>query len=228
MTIKFAKALRATLAAAFLIVGGSSSAHAANFVGNGGFEAPALPVTPPGYCASRPCNDLLSPASVPPWQSTVDIEIWTTGFLGVPAYEGNQFAEVNSTGAPPLFQVITGIPAGTPLTYAFAHRGRDGNDTVKLRITDLGTSVQIVNQDFTTGNAAWSLYTASSPFLASGNSLKFEFIPVFPASGSGNLIDSVALTGDLPAVPGPSPLLGFGTMLGLSSRLRRRIKQSNS
>jgi hypothetical protein len=228
MPIKYATSLRATSAAAFLIVGGSYSAHAANFVGNGGFQAPTLPTTPPRYCISLPCNEELSPASVPPWQSTVDIEIWTTGFLGVPAYEGNQFAEVNSTGAPPLFQVITGIPAGTPLTYSFAHRGRDGNDTVKLRITDLVTSVDFVNQDFTTGNSAWSLYTASSPFLASGNNLKFEFIPVFPTIGSGNLIDSVALTGDPPAVPGPSPLLGFGTMLGLSSRLRRRIKQSNS
>jgi hypothetical protein len=167
-----------------------SAAHAVNRVVNGGFENPALPLASPSYCTGLPCNELLPPASVPPWQSSSDIEIWTSGFLGVPAYQGNQFNEVNSNGAPPLFQVISGIAVGTPLSYSFAHRGRNGSDAL-LKITNVVTSSVLFDQNFTTGNTAWSLYTVPSPVFATGNALKLEFIPVSPIVGSGNFLDAV-------------------------------------
>jgi hypothetical protein len=111
--------------------------------------------------------------------------------FGVPAYQGNQFNEVNSSGAPPLFQVISGIAVGTPLSYSFAHRGRDGSDTLKLKITDVVTSSVLFDQNFATGNTAWSLYAASSPVFATGNALRPECIPVSPLVGSGNLLVAI-------------------------------------
>jgi hypothetical protein len=209
LVIKSMTLFKASFLVSTLILVSSTPAHAVNVVVNGGFEPPTLPLIPPIYCTGLPCADLVPPAQVPPWQSSVDIELWTSGFLGFTSYQGNQFAEVNRSGAPPLFQTIIGISAGTPLAYSFAHRGRDGNDTVKLKISDLVTSSGLFDQNFTTGNTAWSLFSASTPIIATGNALKLEFIPVFPLGGAGNLIDAVQLN----AVPGPLPVLGAGTCL---------------
>ncbi len=95
-----------------------------------------------------------------------------------------------------------------PLGCSFAHRGRNGNDAIKLTVTDQATVNVLPDQNFTAGNSSWSLYQASTPFTATGSTLKLECIPVFPAVGSGNFFDAVALKGQPPAttVPGPLPL----------------------
>ena len=77
------------------------------------------------------------------WATTAPdnlIEVWENGFLGVPAYEGNSFAELNANYASTLYQHVGGIGAGTTVNWHFAHRGRDGTDTMRLTIRDLGNN----------------------------------------------------------------------------------------
>ncbi len=60
------------------------------------------------------------------------IEIWSSGYNGVPAYEGNQFAEINANQVAALFQTFDAT-AGSTITLDFAHRGREGVDTMQVR-----------------------------------------------------------------------------------------------
>ena len=91
---------------------GSTSA-----LGNGGFETPLVPAGDYG----------VFPASqVPPWQTTDgtgQIEIWSSGFGGVPAGEGNQFAELNANTAGTLYQDVVSAPGAT-MSWTLLHRGR--------------------------------------------------------------------------------------------------------
>ena len=66
------------------------SGDAAGRIDNGGFETPLVP---------NNSFRLFDESLVPPWSTTDSrnqIEIWGTGFLGVPAFEGRQFAEINA------------------------------------------------------------------------------------------------------------------------------------
>ena len=53
------------------------------------------------------------------------IEIWGTGFLGVPAGEGNAFAELNANTAGTLYQDVICTPGAT-MSWTLLHRGREG------------------------------------------------------------------------------------------------------
>jgi hypothetical protein len=71
---------------------------------NPGFELPALT----GSTTSQQI-----PGDVPGWNTDESsIEIWANNFSGVPAYEGNQHAEINGNSEGSLFQEVTGIAAG--------------------------------------------------------------------------------------------------------------------
>ena len=76
------------------------------------------------------------------WATTAPdnlIEVWGDGFLGVPAYEGSSFAELNANYASTLYQNVNGLGDSNQINWHFAHRGRYGIDTMRLTITDLGT-----------------------------------------------------------------------------------------
>ena len=66
-------------------------------------------------------------------ESDHQIEVWGNGYLGVNAYDGTNFAELNANAVSTLFQTTTGIGSGDLVDYHFAHRGRQGVDTMELR-----------------------------------------------------------------------------------------------
>ena len=123
--------LLAFSAAAVLIALAPSSVEALALE-NGSFEEPLLAS---GY-------NLFDASSVPGWDTTSSdnkIEVWVSGFQGVDAYSGRQFAELNATENSALFQDVSGIAAGSIVGYEFAHRARGaGLDTMSLTITGLG------------------------------------------------------------------------------------------
>lgn len=222
---------------------GAAPAKAVPSLINGGFEDPAITDQLCTQFPSPPCYALLNESGVPGWDTTATdkkIEIWTNGFLGVPAYEGSQFAELNANEVSTLFQDVTGIQAGSIVGYEFAHRGRLGDDTLALTITDLGAdnilgggndTVLFTNQ-YTSGNSTWGFYSDPSALTAIGNTMRFAYTSVSAAGGNqgnGNFLDAVKFgvgVGETPAVPGPLPLFGASTAFAFSRRLRRRIRQS--
>ncbi len=81
-------------------------------------------------CTSATTFNFYPEECIPGWETTDSggkIEIWASGFQGVPAYQGSHFAEINaqSAAAQSLFQTFT-VVNGTDYQVQFAHRGRSG------------------------------------------------------------------------------------------------------
>ena len=134
--------------------------------------------------------------TMPGWKTTdTQFEIWSTGFKGFEAYEGNQFVELNALIDGTLYQDATGISQGAVLEFSFAHRGRNGNDTMKLTVTDLGgdnslgtaDDTPLFSKEYTTGKNAWAVYdsTTETPILARGNTVRFAYNAVDATDGAG-------------------------------------------
>jgi hypothetical protein len=177
---------------------------------NGGFETPA--VTPDTFT-------LFPAASVPPWQTTDglgEIEIWGDGFLGVPAGQGNAFAELNANTAGTLYQDVISTPGAT-MSWTLLHRGREGDDTMQVLIGDASvadvngaTGWDYISPDMTDGTTDWGAHGADYVVPAGQTCTRFAFRAVSTASGNdsvGNLLDAVAFTVTIPAQPstGPGP-----------------------
>jgi hypothetical protein len=170
----------------------TTSAYAVVLV-NPSFEDPTFPSASVNFSAT-----------IPGWQTTdTAFEIWTSGFQGVTAYDGNQFAELNAYIAGTLFQEVTGIAAGSQLDFFFSHRARVGTDVMALTITDLGADNTFGTSDDTTlftknysaTTAAWVLNTSKSvaPIFALGNNIRFAYSAISTGSGDssiGNFLDN--------------------------------------
>ncbi|WP_428628510.1 Ig-like domain-containing protein [Sphingopyxis sp.] len=162
---------------------------------NGGFENPVIPGT---------TFQLVNETTVPGWDTDATdnvIEIWKSGFQGVVAYEGNQFAEINANQVAALFQNFTPT-AGSNVSISFAHRGRLGVDVMRVVATDLGLDgvvgggddTVLINELFSDGNTAWGAYTRQLTDSATGNIIRFEYRAVSSAGGSpsvGNFVDGI-------------------------------------
>jgi gliding motility-associated-like protein len=157
-----------------------------NLIVNGSFEQPVIAGTNVGYYTQ---------SNVPGWLTTstdTTIELWANNFNGVPAYAGNQHAEINYTQMSALYQDVATTP-GSILVWYFAHRGRAGVDVMQLRIGVPGNTQQ--QGQYSTGNTAWNVFSGSYIVPAGQTTTRFEFQAISTASGSpaaGNFIDDVA------------------------------------
>ena len=148
---------------------------------------------------------IMNQSQVPGWTTTApdsQIEIWGTGFLGVAAYEGHHFAELNANFAAADVSVST-IAKGQSLDFSFAHRGRQGVDVMNVTVIDAGVDgvfgtaddATLMNQNYSDGNTAWGAYQKDLG-VASGNPVKLVFTSVSSAGGNstvGNFLDAVHL-----------------------------------
>ncbi|WP_291131972.1 choice-of-anchor L domain-containing protein [Flavobacterium sp. UBA7682] len=158
---------------------------------NGSFENPL---------ATGQFPNMLNENAVPCWDTTAAdgiLEVWpAAGFENVFAYQGSQFIEMNGTTTATVFQDFTTSP-GTQLQISFAHRGRQGNDTVGVEIGPVGGPyINIGN--FTDGNTAWVLHnlTYTIPQVG-GNNYTLRFVSVSSAGfdpSVGNFLDAVNVT----------------------------------
>lgn len=227
---------RFALALGAIFFGWTSTSIGANVIINGSFEVPALPGTTVG---------LINEASVPGWDTTAAnnlIEIWANGFNSVVSADGVQHAELNATQVSTLYQDVTGIPANATVGYSFAHRGRQGIDTMALQISDLGTDnaaggigsaadTVLFTQTYATGNAAWVQYSAPTiSNLTLGNDMRFAFVSISAAGGNqaiGNFLDNVSFgVGVNGVTPEPTTCtlmaIGLAGVLGIGRRSRNK------
>jgi len=157
---------------------------------NGGFEAP--PVTNLPF----PNWQLFDESLVPGWQTTAAdglIEIWDSGFNGVPSYKGLYHAEINANTDAKLYQTLTVSP-GDILQWEIAHRGRGGVDVMNVMVGPL--SSPIVSRTVSTGNTAWVVYHGNYTVPAGLTVVGLGFESVSTASldaSVGNFIDFVSL-----------------------------------
>jgi hypothetical protein len=198
---------------------------------NPGFENPSLT---PGVADFF----YVPEAAVPGWKTTSAddiIELWTDSYLGVPAFEGSQFAELNATQVATLFQDAAGIAPGSIVGFEFAHRGRLGVDTLQLRITDLGADnvpgggndTVLFSKNYSDDNTAWGFYTSigEAPIIALGNTVRFEYESISAAGGDptyGNFLDAADF-GVGVAIPEPATgLAGLGCVCAVLLGRRRK------
>ena len=148
-----------------------------------------------------------------PWLTTAPdnlIEGWSDGFLGVPAYEGGYFAELNANFASTLYQDINGLGDFQQINWRFAHRGRDGVDGMRFTITDLGTDqaigggddTVIYTGDFYDGNTAWGVYGGTITSIGNLTRFAFEALNAVGGSTQGNFLDDCGFGANV-AVPAP-------------------------
>lgn len=200
---------------------------------NGGFEFPVIADN--SYATVDESTPGLG------WQTTASdnlIEIWNQPFWGVNAYEGEQFAELNANEVSNLYQEISGVAADAVVGWEFAHRGREGVDTIGLQITDLGADNIFGNSDdtllfyntFSDGNTAWVFHQGTG-IVALGNNIRFSWISVASGSGIdpytyGNFLDAAAFGVDEGGdpVPEPATMLLFGAGLAGLAGLRLKKK----
>lgn len=197
-----------------------SSVSSADLV-NGGFEEfPSW-----GYSFYSGSDPTLNWATTAPDNT---LEIWGDGFLGVPAYEGSSFAELNANYDSTLYQHVNGLGDNNTINWHFAHRGRYGVDVMQLSIIDLGTDqiygggddTVLYQNIFSADQNAWQFHTGS--IISIGNLTRFAFEAVSAAGGStqGNFIDYCGF--GLTAIPAPGSI-SLLFVAGLMSRRKRRI-----
>lgn len=164
------------------------------------------------------------------WATTAQdnlIEVWQNGFLGVDAYEGNTFAELNANYASALYQDINGLGDFNSINWHFAHRGRDGVDVMRLTITDLGTDqtlgggddTSLFMQEFSAGNSAWEYNFGTITSIGNLTRFSFEAVSAVGGSTQGNFIDYVGFGQN--AVPGPGAMSLLGLSFFFLNRRRR-------
>ncbi|MEV6581285.1 hypothetical protein AB0M92_24335 [Streptomyces sp. NPDC051582] len=157
---------------------------------NGSFEQPAVT----GVEILPDSSQTQAAKRVPGWLTTASdhmIELWHSGFQGVPAAEGAQFAELNANEVSTLYQDLPTTP-GTKLYWRLYHRGRQGDDTMAL---DIGAPAAPVEQRrLTDGNTAWGYYTGTYTVPAGQTLTRFAFRSISAAGGVrsiGNFLDGI-------------------------------------
>lgn len=161
---------------------------------NGSFEAP--PVATIDWS--------IPDASTNPgigWHTTATdhkLEFWRGGSSGVPAADGQQFAELNANEVSTLYQDVPTVP-GTPMTWSLYHRGRLGTDVMRVLIGAPGATVAQTptgasSPDISDDNTAWRHYTGVYVVPPGQTTTRFAFESVSAAGGSpaaGNFLDGV-------------------------------------
>lgn len=164
---------------------------------NGSFEEPVV-----DGMAILPDAAHSAPNAVPGWRTTASdgqIEIWHSGFQGVPADDGRQFAELNANMVSTLYQDLPTKP-GTKLYWKLSHRGRQGPDTMALQIGPPDAPVE--QQRMTDGTSAWGHYSGEYVVPPGQTITRFSFKSISAAGGNnsvGNFLDGIVF-GTAPCV----------------------------
>jgi hypothetical protein len=150
---------------------------------DGSFEMPVV-----ANCDDSVCQ--FPAQEVPGWDTTGElqrIEIWSDGHLGVPASDGEQFAELDASTRDTLFQDVALTP-GQLMYWSFLHRGRNGPDSAELL---LGPPSAPVSQGlFESPIDVWTFYSGLYAVGADESVTRFALASRSGVS-EGNLVDAV-------------------------------------
>lgn len=174
---------------------------------NGGFETPNV--------SPDTIRSINNGTGVTGWTVQNDnvIEVWR-GYSGIVPVEGSQFVELNGNGAGTLYQDVATTP-GQVLHWSISHRGREGNDTMRVSINAAGAA--LVQQDqWTTGTAAFVRHEGDYVVPAGQTSTRLSLTAVSTSGNApsiGNLIDDVAF-GTGPCLQATSAITNVTTGTG--------------
>ena len=154
---------------------------------NGSFETPVIGAS---------TYSIEPSANVTGWTNDAEafIEIWSTGFNGVPSAAGNQFAELNANTPGSLYQTFCLNGAGGTINWAIKHRGRSGTDVAAVRFGATLATVTTV-ATMTDGNTSWGSYSGTYNIPVGQTTIVLAFVAVSSTGGLsyGNFIDDVQI-----------------------------------
>lgn len=133
---------------------------------------------------------IIPDATVPGWSTTAGdrmMEFWNDGFLGTPAYSGDQFVELNANMPAALYQDMATTP-GSKLMWGFAHRGRGGVESMHFELGPPGGPYERI-ETVNTGRA-WEYYSGVYEVPAGQTNTRFYYTSAMPGA-SGNLLDAI-------------------------------------
>lgn len=159
-----------------------------NQLANAGFETPLIAACPTAedgpYCEFPAAN-------VAGWQtSSLDqvIEIWQDQYHGVPAGEGNQFAELDATSPDTLWQDLELAP-GQLMYWSFLHHGRNGIESLELLI---GPPEAPVSQGVFASDAdGWHSYRGLYQVAEDAGKVTRFALASRTGLAEGNLVDAI-------------------------------------
>jgi fimbrial isopeptide formation D2 family protein/uncharacterized repeat protein (TIGR01451 family) len=185
---------------------------------NGGFEEPNIPLTGtpnPSLLQDFGGNRVVSykENDVPAWATIANlptsstsfdfrnaIELWKRNQTYVPIqpFQGNQFAEINANTLGRLYQDFI-LPAGAEVRWQVAHRGRSGNDTMRVFMGAVNNETP-QGSDNTSPNTEWRVYSGVYTVPSGQDVTRFALkaISSTGGEGSGNFVDDVRLTAKCP------------------------------
>lgn len=177
-------------AKAYKISDGGCAECTDNFFFNGDFEdGPSLPNLKPNR---------INENAVDGWSTTATdtkIELWNSGYDGVPAQNGSYFSEINASQEAALYQRICTSP-GAKISWSVWHRGLSDEDIAVVKIGD-DLSTATIETTMSTGNTAWKQYSGTYTVPAGQEDTYFIFEAISTANNNnneGNFIDNVVIT----------------------------------
>ncbi len=147
-----------------------------------------------------PTFEILPAASVPGWEATTGFnELWDSGFLGVPAYEGVVFAEMNANTPGALYQNIC-LVNGEVMRWQFAHRARSGGaatQTAQFQIANSSGAVlqTLATQASTVASNIWNVNSspvAGVVYTGASGVQRLQFRTT-DAGSYGNFLDGIQI-----------------------------------
>ncbi|SDP36843.1 DUF11 domain-containing protein [Phyllobacterium sp. OV277] len=175
---------------------------------NQGFESPNLGSTNclaflsdsqvPGWSTSHPTAATSSGCTLQPNTTSGPlIEMWTTGFQGVPAAQGSQFVELNANVQSRLYQNIC-LVKGEQFSWQFSHRRRatSGTETAIFNIAPTPElNAPNTSVIFTSVANASSWFNRSGTYTYNGNSgVQTLGFASGNAGSVGNFLDNIQIT----------------------------------
>jgi gliding motility-associated-like protein len=163
---------------------------------NPSFEYPAITGTFPRFA------DLYD-HMVLGWRTTApghQMEFWPApNYENHTAHSGRQFIELNATEVSGVYQDFA-TPITTVFTYRYAHKGRQGTDTVAvLAGPPGGPYIEIDRRSTGNGPNAWSYPAARAYTVPAGQTVtRFIFQSISSVGGAtiGNFLDSIEFKAD--------------------------------
>ena len=134
---------------------------------------------------------IVNSSTVNGWKTTASdnaIEIWYNNFMGVSAYSGNQFIELNANMQSALYQDVVTTP-GTKLIWGFAHRGRNGIETIDFEVGSPNGPYTKIGS-YSDGTDKWGYYSGVYEVPVGQTTTRFYYSSKDPG-GVGNFIDAI-------------------------------------
>ncbi|KAA0126380.1 hypothetical protein FY557_17840 [Chryseobacterium sp. SN22] len=177
----------------FGVTNGTVAQHDANFGSGAAFDA-GSDVTSPWYTSHPAQNGVCSPGFV---GQCHPIEVWGTGFNGIPAAQGTNFVELNAYQASMIYQNMY-LSNGDDINYSFRHRARGATSEQAAMVIEDENEVNIATVHTTTlpsSTAAWSVNQGSYTFTGATGIYRVGFRALNSSNaGFGNLLDDIRVS----------------------------------